>query len=107
MLFRSLWVLFINAVLGYIINVHYSKVFIGYGYIDQIKDISPITIVSIMMGVLVYLCSYIDISTLLLLVLQIGVGALSYIVLSYFFLKTEFNDVMNIIKSMVRRIKRK
>ncbi|MHB8096893.1 MAG: lipopolysaccharide biosynthesis protein [Erysipelotrichaceae bacterium] len=102
-----LWVLFINAVLGYIINVHYSKVFIGYGYIDQIKDISPITIVSIMMGVLVYLCSYIDISTLLLLVLQIGVGALSYIVLSYFFLKTEFNDVMNIIKSMVRRIKRK
>ena len=102
-----LWVLFINAVLGYIINVHYSKVFIGYGYIDQIKDISPITIVSIMMGVLVYLCSYIDISTLLLLILQIGVGALSYIVLSYFFLKTEFNDVMNIIKSMVRRIKRK
>ena len=102
-----LWVLFINAVLGYIINVHYSKVFIGYGYIDQIKDISPITIVSIMMGVLVYLCSNINISTLYLLVLQIGVGALSYIVLSYFFLKTEFNDVLNIIKSMIKRIVRK
>ena len=102
-----LWVLFINAVLGYIINVHYSKVFIGYGYIDQIKDISSVTIVSIIMGVLVFLCSKIIISTSYLLVLQISVGALSYILLSYFFLKTEFNDVLNIIKSMMKRIIRK
>lgn len=102
-----LWVLFINAVLGYIINVHYSKVFIGYGYIDQIKDISSVTIVSIIMGVLVFLCSNIIISTSYLLVLQISVGALSYILLSYFFLKTEFNDVLNIIKSMMKRIIRK
>lgn len=102
-----LWVLFINAVLGYIINVHYSKVFIGYGYIDQIKDISSVTIVSIIMGVLVFLCSKIIISTSYLLVLQISVGALSYILLSYFFLKTEFNDVLNIIKSMMKKIIRK
>ena len=102
-----LWVLFINAVLGYIINVHYSKVFIGYGYIHQIKDISSVTIVSIIMGVLVFLCSKIIISTSYLLVLQISVGALSYILLSYFFLKTEFNDVLNIIKSMMKRIIRK
>ena len=102
-----LWVLFINAVLGYIINVHYSKVFIGYGYIDQIKDISSVTIVSIIMGVLVFLCSKIIIRTSYLLVLQISVGALSYILLSYFFLKTEFNDVLNIIKSMMKRIIRK
>ena len=100
-----LWVLFINAILGYIINVHYSKVFIGYGYIDQIKDISPITIVSIMMGALVFLCANIDISSLYLLVIQVGVGAVSYIVLSYFFLKTEFNDVLNILRNMIIKIR--
>jgi O-antigen/teichoic acid export membrane protein len=102
-----LWVLFINALLGYLINVHYSKVFIGYGYMDQIKDISPITFASLTMGLLVYIVSYTNLSPLFLLVVQIGVGALAYTFLSYFFLKTEFNDVLNIIKSMLRKINQK
>jgi len=102
-----LWVLFINAILGYIINVHYSKVFIGYGYLDQIKDISPVTFVSTIMGTLVFLCSMINLGSLTLLILQIGVGALSYIALSYFFLKTEFNDVLNILLSMFNKINKK
>lgn len=102
-----LWVLFINAVLGYIINVHYSRVFIQYGYIEQLKDILPIILVSLLMGVLVFLCSYLSLSPFILLVLQVIVGAFIYILLSYLFIKTEFNDVLNIIRSMFKKITQK
>lgn len=92
-----LWVLFINAQIGYLINVHYSKEFVGYGYIDQIKDISPITLVSFAMGAGVLAVSLLNLSSVLLLGVQVLTGFVLYVLLSYLFVKKEFNDVWNIL----------
>ncbi len=92
-----LWVLFFNAQIGYLINVHYSKEFVGYGYIDQIKDISPITLVSFAMGAGVLAVSLLNLGSVSLLGLQVLTGFVIYVVLSYLFVKKEFNDVWNIL----------
>lgn len=92
-----LWVLFINAQIGYLINVHYSKEFVVYGYIDQIKDISPITLVSFAMGAGVLAVSLLNLSSVLLLGVQVLTGFVLYVLLSYLFVKKEFNDVWNIL----------
>lgn len=92
-----LWVLFFNAQIGYLINVHYSKEFVGYGYIDQIKDISPITLVSLLMGAGVIAVSLLNLSSVLLLGAQVLTGFVLYVLLSYLFVKKEFNDVWNIL----------
>ncbi|HET6785546.1 MAG TPA: lipopolysaccharide biosynthesis protein [Erysipelotrichaceae bacterium] len=92
-----LWVLFINAQIGYLINVHYSKEFVGYGYIDQIKDISPITLVSFAMGAGVLAVSLLNLGSVSLLGLQVITGFVLYVLLSYLFIKKEFNDVWNIL----------
>lgn len=92
-----LWVLFFNAQIGYLINVHYSKEFVGYGYIDQIKDISPITLVSLLMGAGVLAVSLLNLSSVLLLGAQVLTGFVLYVLLSYLFVKKEFNDVWNIL----------
>ncbi len=92
-----LWVLFFNAQIGYLINVHYSKEFVGYGYIDQIKDISPITLVSFAMGAGVLAVSLLNLGSVSLLGLQVLTGFAIYVVLSYLFIKKEFNDVWTIL----------
>jgi len=92
-----LWVLFFNAQIGYLINVHYSKEFVGYGYIDQIKDISPITFISLVMGAGVLAVSLLNLSSVLLLGAQVFTGFVLYVLLSYLFVKKEFNDVWNIL----------
>jgi len=92
-----LWVLFFNAQIGYLINVHYSKEFVGYGYIDQIKDISPITLVSLLMGAGVLSVSLLNLSSVVMLGLQVLTGFVLYVILSYLFVKKEFNDVWSIL----------
>jgi O-antigen/teichoic acid export membrane protein len=92
-----LWVLFFNAQIGYLINVHYSKEFVGYGYIDQIKDISPITFVSLTMGAGVLAVTMLNLGSVVMLGLQVLTGFVLYVVLSFIFVKKEFNDVWNIL----------
>lgn len=99
-----LWVLFFNAQIGYLINVHYSKEFVGYGYIDQIKDISPITLVSLVMGAGVLAVSLLNLSSVLLLGAQVLTGFVLYVLLSYLFVKKEFNDVWNILLMFKNRL---
>jgi len=102
-----LWVLFFNAQIGYLINVHYSKEFVGYGYLDQIKDISPITLISLVMGAGVLTVSLLQLSSISLLGLQILTGFVLYVALSFLFVKKEFNDVLNILIMLKNKLIKK
>ena len=101
-----LWVLLINALLGYLINVHYSKEFVGYGYLDQFVDIMPITIVSSVMGMGVLALSLINLSPIMLLLGQVMVGTAIYVTLTYLFIRTEFMDVWNILMMFKNKLAR-
>jgi O-antigen/teichoic acid export membrane protein len=60
------------------INVHPNKKLMGYGYIEQIKDIIPSFILSIFMGLAVYTLGFVQINIYLRIVLQIFAGIIFY-----------------------------
>ena len=104
---QLLWILFINAVLGYIFNVHYTGQLINYGYLKQLRDIGPILVASGLMGLGVALVPLLlNVSAIVSLALQILVGGALYIVVSYFLARGEFMEVWILVKRIVLRFRR-
>lgn len=68
-----------------ILNAWPNRKLLGYGYIEQMKDIMPGICSAIFMGVCVWVISFFNLSSIVLLILQILVGGLLYIVISEIF----------------------
>ena len=97
--------LLISSVLSQIINSWPNRTLLGYGYLEQIKDIFPSLILSVIMGVCVYSISLIGLSDIATLSIQIVMGALIYIVGSKVFKFQEFEYVLAILKKLEMRDK--
>ena len=103
---QLLWILFINAVLGYLFKVHYAGHLLNYGYFKQFADILPILAVSTMMGFGVAWVPFVlDVSPMVQLATQVFVGGALYIVVSYCIVRTEFMEVWQLIKRVLFRTK--
>ncbi|HPY53855.1 MAG TPA: lipopolysaccharide biosynthesis protein [Treponemataceae bacterium] len=81
-----------------IINASPNKKLMNYSYLEQIKDMLPSYILSILMFALVLLCSYLPFARSITLILQILVGALSYTLLSVLFNKKQTQFILATIK---------
>lgn len=64
------------------INLAPSKKLVNYGWKEQLKDVLPTLMVSLIMGGAVYLCSFLSYNNLIVLVLQIIVGLIVYYLIS-------------------------
>lgn len=65
-----------NSFVSYYLNSYYSGKFIGYNLLDQIKDILPSFLLAAAMAVSVFLIgNFLNISYLLILIIQIFIGA--------------------------------
>lgn len=98
-----LWILFLNAVFGYVINIRYTGQLIGYGYGHQFKDLFNITLVSVLMGIIVFGLNWLNVSNLITLLIQVIIGVLSYIILSSLFCRNEFTEVLGLIKRIMKK----
>lgn len=85
-----------------IISVIPNKRLIGYGYYEQIKDLLPSLVMSVVMGVVIYPISRIVVSPFLAFVLQVVVGIGIYFVMSFltkneafFYLRNTLNSILN------------
>lgn len=83
------------AVIIIIINAWYSGRIVGYGFKELWGDIYKPLLISLFMGTLVYLISFIDINNIMLLMLQIIAGVVIYTLGVICFMK---NDVIDILK---------
>lgn len=91
--------LFVNVICQ-IINSWPNKKLLNYHYFDQIKDIAPILITSIIMGVVVYFIGeFLSFSDFIVLAIQILVGAFVYVIESKLFHLDSFDYLLGIIKS--------
>lgn len=100
-----LWVLFVNAVLGYIFNVKYVNDYLDYGLMYQLKDIFNILVASIIMGVFVYgFDLFTNLSNFSTLIIQMIIGVIVYIGLGYLICRNEFDYVVNIIKRILVKV---
>lgn len=90
----------ISGVIGLIINSYPNKKLLDYGYMQQIKDLLPNAVITIFMYFIVFIVSgYLSMSILSLLI-QVSVGVITYLVLSYVFKIDSLFYMINMIKSM-------
>lgn len=97
--------LLVSSLLSQIINSWPNKKLLGYGYIEQIKDIVPSLVLSIIMGVCVYCVSLIGLSDILTLGIQMVIGVFIYIVGSKLFKFEEFEHTLYMLKGIVKNDK--
>jgi len=60
------------------INLSPSKRLVDYSYLEQIRDIIPTLIASLIMGCSVFFCSFLPLNILVVLSIQICIGILVY-----------------------------
>ncbi len=86
-LFSTIWFgvemiaysLLLTSLVNQLINSWPNKKLLGYGYVQQIKDVMPTLALSILTGVLVYLLQYIPFPDALKLIVQVITGVAFFI----------------------------
>ena len=99
--------LLVTSVLSQIINSWPNKKLMNYSYLEQLRDIFPQIILSVVMGVFVYCLQFFNISNLLTLVMQILLGVLIYIFGSKLFHIDSFEYVIDTVKGFLKKPKEK
>ena len=91
--------LLISGLISQVINSWPNRYLLKYSYIDQIKDILPNIVMALIMGVFVYFISYLHLSVLVSLIIQILLGGIIYLILSILTKNDSFIYLINILKS--------
>lgn len=98
--------LLVGSVLNQIINSWPNRKLLLYGYTEQIKDILPSILLAVGMGICVYFVGFIHLPTIVVLILQICLGAVIFIGLSALLRFEEFTYIINLIFGFVNRYKK-
>ena len=98
------------TIVSAVVNAFPNKKLLGYGWIEQMKDILPYFGLVILMGAPVYAMNYLNLSLgwnmYLVLVLQVIVGIGLYIALSILFRLEIFKYLLNTIKEIFKKKKK-
>ncbi len=106
MYFGVFAIAFGNALFGIIsmiINILPNKKLIGYSAFEQVKDLIPSLLLSLFMGGVIYLISYLQLNSLITLLLQIFCGCAIYILGSIVFKIESFKYITGILLSLIKR----
>lgn len=98
--------LLVGSVLNQIINSWPNRKLLLYGYTEQIKDILPSILLAVVMGICVYFVEFIRLPTIVVLLLQICMGAIIYIGISALLRFEEFTYIIDLILGFVNRYKK-
>ena len=106
LVFQSVMMIALGYVVAEIIAVflflEYTKKLIGYTHLEQFNDILPTVISNLFMAGIVLLTGLIPINPILLLVIQIIIGLLSYIIFSYILKNAGFLYLIRVISSKTK-----
>lgn len=98
--------LLVSCVLSQIINSWPNKRLLEYGYLEQLRDLIPGVILAVIMGICVYFIGYINLPNIIVLIIQVIVGATIYIVMSIVFRLESFLYLWNMVK-LIKKIEKK
>ena len=93
----------INTIISSFINAFPNKKLINYGYTEQVKDLLNGILPLSMMAVGVYLVGRLPVADFPLMIIQILVGVVLYIVVSFVSKNESFNYVLSILKGFIRK----
>lgn len=89
----------VSSLISLIINTYYTGKLIKVGYIVQMKDLLPIFLCSVLMGVIVFFCIQYIFNYWLQLIIGILIGIFCYIGFTYIFAKEELLECKMFIKN--------
>jgi len=92
----------ITGITAYYINAYYSKPLLNYSISEQVKDILPSFAVSLCMAMSVYSISYLPVKPIIVLCIQIGVGAILQITLCEIFRLSEYLELKSIVLNAIK-----
>lgn len=93
----------IATVISSFINASPNKKLMNYSYIEQIKDMLPSMVLSLVMCGVVLLVGTLKINLYILLILQVVVGVIVYVLLSTIFKLECFEYVLGVLKGFLKR----
>ncbi len=93
----------LGNVISQVINSWPNRKLLGYSYADQIKDILPSILLAVFMGGCVYTITFLELSLMATLCIQIVSGALIYIVCSAILKMSSFLYLWDVLKIIMRR----
>ena len=97
---------FIYTAIGSLINSKAMSKVIDYKVNEQIKDIAPSLLISLIMGIFIYAITLFNFSNnMLLLVIQVLVGIVIYIVLSIIFKIPEYKKIKSFFIERMKGVK--
>jgi O-antigen/teichoic acid export membrane protein len=86
--------LVVSSYISFFLNSHYSGRLINYPVIEQLTDIAPYFLVSILMAALAYLVKFLfQLNDWGLLLIQSGVAIVSYVLLTLLFRLEAFKEL--------------
>lgn len=74
-----------TALISCFVNASPNKKLLNYSYFEQMKDILPSALISSAMGIIVYCITFLNLSSLFTLVIQIIVGMIVYPLIAWIF----------------------
>lgn len=95
--------LLLNSILSQVINSWPNRKLLGYGYLEQVRDFAPGILLAVGMGVCVYFIDFLPLPIIITLVIQIIVGAVIYIGASVILKLEEFEYLLGMIKSYLKK----
>lgn len=87
----------LSGLISTLVNAYPNKSLLNYGLKEQIVDILPSFLLSILMGILVFIVGKLEINIFILLLLQVIVGVVSYLLLASIFKLEVFDYLFNLI----------
>jgi len=97
----------LSSVISTFINSYPNKKLLNYSYIEQWKDLMPSLLISLIMGVIVYLYNFLNLDVSLILLLQVVSGIAVYIILSKLFKIESYDYLLNTIKQLIKSKRKK
>lgn len=97
-----MWGSCVSTVVSTFINAYPNKKLLGYSYTEQVKDMMPTMILSIIMCVAVLCIDMLKINTYCVIFIQIVTGGILYIALSKIFKMESLDYILHTIKDLKR-----
>lgn len=95
----------ITGLISCFINAYPNKKLVGYSYFEQMRDILPSFLLSVVMLGCVLAIQLLKLNSILTLLLQIVTGVAVYVLLSMLFKLTPFQLVLEVIKNLLNKRK--
>ena len=103
--FKNVYVLIgsymVTGIIGAFVNAHPTKRVIGYSYLEQLRDIGPAALLSLVAGVISYQILLIGLGSLLTILLQVVSMCVIYILLAKLFHMEELEYLSTTLKDIV------